>query len=52
MATDLKWLQGRIAENPKEERKDLDRLLTGFLEALVSECEATEPKRQPESEAV
>ena len=37
MATDLKWLQGRIAENPKDERKDLDRLLVGFLQALVEE---------------
>ena len=43
MTTDLKWLQGQITENPREARKDLDRLAVGFLQALVEE-QVSEPE--------
>ncbi len=37
MATDLKWLQGRISENPSVEDIDRKQLLVDFLKALVDE---------------
>jgi hypothetical protein len=42
MATDLKWLQGKIVSDPSEETTDLDRLLAGFLRALIEERRLSE----------
>ena len=47
MATDLKWIQGRISENPHQQRKDLDIFLNKFLQSLVEEQVGTSKNTEP-----
>lgn len=37
MATDTYLLMGEVIENPEAEEKDVEKLLTGLLHALVEE---------------
>lgn len=41
MAADTTRLQGEIEENPEGQTLDVERLLSGFLHALIEEQEAT-----------
>jgi len=42
MAADLRWLRGKIEENPLTAEVDLDRLLVGLFQSLVNEQKLTE----------
>lgn len=37
MATDMRQLQGEIIQNPESQEQDVERLLVGFLRALIAE---------------
>ena len=43
MAADGQLLQGEITEDPAAEERDVERLLAGFLQALIQE-----QKREPQ----
>lgn len=40
MGADMRWLQGMVAKDPKDEEIDLDNLLVNLLHALVEEQKA------------
>ena len=48
MGADLRWLQGKVSEDPQHDPIDLDSLLAGLLKALLAEqatlSETEEPK--------
>ena len=51
MAADGKILQGEVIENPGSEKKDVERLLAGFLRALLDERKAPVTEAMPKGSA-
>ena len=49
MAADGNLLQGQVNENPTTEKKDVDALLKGLIEALLVEQRGGRPQMAPQT---
>ena len=47
MAADGSLLQGEVVENPENEERDVERLLSGFLKALLDEQRGKPASEEP-----
>ncbi len=49
MAADMKWIQGEVTEDPTQQDADVERLLRGFVRALMAEQKPAQPNGSPET---
>jgi hypothetical protein len=52
MAADMKWIQGEVSEDPTKQDADVERLLRGFVRALLAEqTPSAHSQAQPQAQA-